>query len=98
MGVSNSKSKNSRVNEADTKHASLIPESASDTLYNSIVKIVMSNNLQGTGFFMKINIKDKQVNCLFTCNHVINEKNIEAEETFDIFYGKINQEINKKLN
>ena len=97
MGACYSESKNSRVNEADTKHASLIPESASDALYNSIVKIVMGNNLQGTGFFMKINIKGKQVNCLFTCNHVINEKNIEAEETFDIFYGKINQEINKKI-
>lgn len=88
MGVSNSKSKNSRVNEADTKHASLIPESASDALYNSIVKIVMSNNLQGTGFFMKINIKDKQVNCLFTCNHVINEKILKQKKHLIFFMEK----------
>ena len=97
MGFGNSKNENNRVNEADTKHATLIPESASDILYNSIVKIIMKNGLQGTGFFMKIKIKEEQKNCLFTCNHVINEKNIDSKETFDIYYGKITQEINKKI-
>ena len=42
-----------RVNEIDTKHAPYIPESATDTLYNSIVRIE-KKNLIGTGFFMKI--------------------------------------------
>ena len=97
MGLSNSKNENNIVDEADTKHAALIPESASDVLYNSIVKIKMNNGLQGTGFFMKIKIKEKKLNILFTCNHVINEKNIDSKETFDIYYGKITQEINKKI-
>jgi len=97
MGIGNSKRNNNRVNEADTRHATLIPESASDVLYNSIVKIILNNGLQGTGFFMKITIEGKQINCLLTCNHVINEKNIDSKETFDIYYGKITQEINKKI-
>ena len=96
MGFGNSTNKNNRVNESDTKHASLIPESACDVLYNSIVKIVMNDGLQGTGFFMKIKIKGKEINGLFTCNHLINEKNIDSRETFDIYYGKITKEINKK--
>ena len=97
MGFGNSTNKNNRVKESDTKHASLIPESACDVLYNSIVKIVMNDGLQGTGFFMKIKIKGKEINGLFTCNHVINEKNIDSRETFDIYYGKITKEINKKI-
>ena len=97
MGFPISTNKNNRVNQSDTKHASLIPESACDVLYNSIVKIVMNDGLQGTGFFMKIKIKGKEINGLFTCNHLINEKNIDSRETFDIYYGKITKEINKKI-
>ena len=97
MGIGSSKRNNNRVNKADIRHVTLIPESASDVLYNSIVKIILNNGLQGTGFFMKITIKGKQINCLLTCNNIINEKNIDSKETFDIYYGKITQEINKKI-
>ena len=64
MGIGSSKRNNNRVNKADIRHVTLIPESASDVLYNSIVKIILNNGLQGTGFFMKITIKGKQINCL----------------------------------
>ena len=97
MGTGNSKNNNNRINESDTKHGSLIPENASDILYNSIVKIIMSNNIQGTGFFIKIKANKKEIKCLFTCNHVIGKKNIDSKEIFDVFYGKINKEINKKI-
>ena len=91
MGFGHSK-ENDRVNEYDTKHAAYIPEDESDTLYNSIVKIIL-NDTHGTGFLMKINIKEKTINCLLTCNHVINEENINKKEIIEIYYGKINQEI-----
>ena len=86
-----------RINESNTDHAAFISESASDFLYNSIVKINMKNGLEGTGFFMKIKINEKQINCLFTCNHVINDDNIDLKETIKITYGKINQETNLKI-
>ena len=66
-----SKSKNI-IKESDTKHATHISESASDKLYNSIVRIEKGNEL-GTGFFMKVNIKNKIKYFLFTCYHVISQ-------------------------
>ena len=96
MGAGSPNKEDDRVNEADTKHATFIPESASDVIYNSIVKIIMGNGIQGPGFFMKIKIKGKQLKCLFSCNHVINEKNINSKEIFNIYYGKITQEIIKR--
>jgi V8-like Glu-specific endopeptidase len=88
---------NERINQNDTQHAPFIPESKTDKLFNSIVKIKMRNGEQGTGFFMKIKIKLNQVNFLLTCNHVIKQTNIDSKETIDIFYGKIREEINKKI-
>ena len=94
---SNTTNENEKINECDTKHVSLITESSSVVLYNSIVRINISNNLEGTGFFIKFKIKGKQINCLLTCNHIINDEYINAKEIIDIYYGKINQEINKKI-
>lgn len=35
-----------RIDESKTNHANLIPESASDILYNSIVKLVIRNLME----------------------------------------------------
>lgn len=43
---------NSRKDECDTDHADYIPESVSDKIYNSIVRIHLNSGLIGTGFFM----------------------------------------------
>ena len=45
---------NETINEIDTKHATHISESASDTLYNSIVRIEKEDKI-GTGFFFENN-------------------------------------------
>ena len=37
-------------NESDTRHAPFIPESVSVKIYNSIMRIEISNQM-GTGFF-----------------------------------------------
>lgn len=64
-------------NEVDTGHGAQIPESASDKLYNSIVRIeikIENKIAKETGFFMKTKIKEKQWK--FLCNnfYVINKE------------------------
>ena len=82
---------NNRINENDTKHATSIPESVSDKLYNSIVRIEKANE-KGTGFFIKILIRNKLKHFLFTCFHVIKKNDIDSKKQIDLFYGKKNNE------
>ena len=80
-----------RINENDTNHATHISESASDKLYNSIVRIEIDKNDKvdiWTGFFIKLKIKEKMKYFLFTCFHVIEENDIISKKTIDIFFGK----------
>ena len=83
--------RNERINERDTNHATHISESASDKIYNSIVRIEKENEI-GTGFFLKIKIKEKIKYFLFTCFHVIKEEDIALKKTINIFYGKKDKE------
>ena len=92
MGECNSS--NSIINEVDTKHACYIPESASDILYNSIVKIEI-NEKKGTGFFMKAYVKGNKMDLFLTCNHVMTIKDIVENDAFSISYGKFNKEKKK---
>lgn len=71
-------SSNNRINANDTKHAIYIPESASDKLYNSIVRIETGNST-GTGFFIKILLNKKNKYFLFTCFHVITKNEIDSK-------------------
>ena len=90
MGNKNSNiinNKNEIQEEVDTSHAAGIPESASDKLYDSIVRIELDNN-RGTGFFMKANIKGKQYKFLLTNFHVIKEEYVSSKKEFNIFLEK----------
>ena len=84
------------INEVNTLHAKIIPESVSDRIYNSIVRIEIENST-GTGFFVKLNIKNKIMNCLLTCHHVINQNYVDQNKTFYIYYGKKNNETRKEI-
>ena len=84
-------------NECDTDHAKGIPEKIIDKLYNSIVKIKLNNGLNATGFFMKIKIKEKEMKCLFTCQHVISQDNIKNKITFNVYYGKNDNERYRQI-
>ena len=88
---------NRRINEICTNHANLITEGASDILYNSIVKIRIQEKIIGTGFFMKIKTNEKFNYYLLTCNHVIDERYINSKDIIDIFFGKMNKEIQIKI-
>ena len=92
--------KNIKYDEVDTLHASGIPESASDKLYNSIVRIELNENNKcqyGTGFFMKVNIKGNKYNFLCTNFHVIKKEFVESKKELNIFYGKKYDETQKKI-
>ena len=88
---------NYRIEEVNTNHASNIPESFSDKIYNSIVRIEDSNKNTATGFFMKANINNHLTNLLLTCNHVITKNHIIQKDIIKISYGKINEETTKKI-
>ena len=85
------------LKEVDTGHAYFIPETAADKLYNSIVRIEKENKL-ATGFFIKIEIKHNVMNFLVTCDHVIGEKDVNANKNISIYYGKKNYENKKIIN
>ena len=92
-----SKSKiENKVNESDTKHAVHISETASDKLYNAIVRIDKESKV-GTGFFMKAFIKNKLKHFLFTCHHVVSKKDIESKISLEVYYGKKNNEQKKVI-
>ena len=82
------------LKEVDTGHAYFIPETAADKLYNSIVRIEKENKL-ATGFFIKIEIKHNVMNFLVTCDHVIGEKDVNANKNISIYYGKKITKIKK---
>ena len=82
--------------EIKTDHASPIPESASDKIYNSIVKIKIKGGF-GTGFLMKIKIKNEELRFLFTCYHIISKRRIDSNEVISIIYGKKNKEEKKYI-
>lgn len=84
------------VDEVNSKHGPFIPESISDKLFNSIVKIEI-NNFIGTGFFIKFQINQKNIYCLLTCEHVISQSNVNKKDSFIIYYGKKNEEKKKNL-
>jgi len=95
MGTSSNKK---LVNEVDTDHGAQILESASDKLYNSIVRIEIEaeeGNMKGTGFFMKSKIKGKQYKFLCTCYHVVSQQFVDSKNEISIYYGKKNNETKK---
>jgi len=85
-----------RIDQADTKHAPAIPESSSEKLYNSIVKInvdLNENDIKvGTGFFISPVINKKIRYFLMTCQHVIKEEFVKKKKKIRLYYGKIKEE------
>jgi len=81
--------------EVDTGHATLIPESISEKLYNSISRIIY--NGEATGFFMKIKLNNKEKKCLFTCFHVISDQDIQNQIIIHIYFGKKGKESHREI-
>ena len=81
-------------NEVDTKHASFVSETASDAIYNSIVRIE-TQNLRGTGFFLKRQIQNEFKYFLITCEHVITKYDVNSKIPIQLYYGKKSNEKKK---
>ena len=94
--MGNKSPKNNRIKEVRSKSGRNIPETAQDRIYNSIVRIE-TNDSFGTGFFIKLNIKNTNVNCLLTCFHVINKKLVDSDGIITIFYGKKSSETSRTI-
>ena len=73
-----------------------IAESLTDQIFDSVCRIETDDG-NATGFFLKLNIKDKEFKCLVTNCHVIPKKFIIDSKTIYIYYGKQRNEITKRI-
>ena len=64
---------------------------------NCVVRINISNKVEGTGFFIKFLRKNKDFYCLMTCSHVIKEEYIISKETLTVT-DKKSREFKIKLD
>ena len=98
MGFSyNISHKKENLSEIYINYSANIPESFTDKIYNSIVKIKMSNENFATGFFMKVYIEKEELKLFVTCNHIIPQKYFDQKLSLPFFYGKKNEEIKKSI-
>ena len=88
-------------NECNTKCVDPIPESIKDKLYKSIVKIELINitnkRIYATGFFMRIKIYNKEKKCLFSCKHIISDKDINNNIIINLYFDENNKEEERKI-
>ena len=73
-----------------------IAGSLTDQIFDSVCRIETDEG-NATGFFLKLNIKDKKFKCLVTNCHVIPKKFIIDSKTIYIYYGKQQNEITKRI-
>ena len=97
LNLLNTKPINEFKEEVDPLQGDAISETLHNRLYNSIVKIVKSTK-KATGFFMKIKLNGIVKRFLFTCFHVISDKDIEKEITINIYYGPKDKESHKSID
>jgi len=83
--------------EVNPRHADAIPESIMKKLFNSILRISINKKKSGTGFFMKIKVNNKIMNCMFTCFHVISAQDIQNQITIDIYFGEKDKEDHREI-
>jgi len=73
-----------------------IPDSSVKEIFNSIVRIEI-DTWTATGFFLKIKIRDRELNSLITNCHVISQKDVLFEKKIYIYYGAKGNEIKKVI-
>ena len=90
-----------RIDQSPTNHALTIPESASEKLFNSIVRISYNLNkaekVIGTGFFLRVKINNNVSHFLITCQHVIKENFVKEKKVIKLYYGKAKEEKNFEI-
>ena len=78
-----------------TNYVPPIPERASKKLYNSIFRIIVKHKegkIMGTGFFIRLNLKNETKLFLVTCYHIIQKNFIDEKKTITLYYGEYDNE------
>jgi len=94
MGLFSTKS--SKVKDDTDNQNNCIPKEIREKISQTIIRIKIGNTIS-TGFFMKMNIRGKIHYFLLTSAHTITKENIDSKITISIFYGKAEQETEKKI-
>ena len=94
MGLFSTKS--SKVKDDTDNQNNCIPKEIREKISQTIIRIKIGNTIS-TGFFMKMNFQEINRKFLLTCAHSITKENIESKITISIFYGKAEQETEKKI-
>lgn len=85
-------------NEIKVKNEALILNSNMidiNKLSKSVCKIIIINNgYFGTGFFIKLERKNRPFYCLISCEHVLKEQFIKEKYEIQIYYDQDNKKIN----
>jgi hypothetical protein len=63
-------------------------------IFDSIVRIDLDFS-RATGFFLQIKIRDRELNCLVTNEHVISQVSVTLKKTIFLYYGQKEKEIKK---
>ena len=77
-----------------------IPETIINRLYDSIARIefkIKNQDKISTGFFIKLNIFEKNYNFLLTCYHSISIEDIDSKIDINVYYGKFENETKIKI-
>ena len=93
--------KEEKKDESKANNAPSFPDKYSDKLYNSIARISISltekEKMDGTGFFIELNLKNTKRYFLMTCHHIIPEKIINEEKIINLHYRELNKEKNLEI-
>ena len=73
-----------------------IPDSSVKEIFNSVVRIE-TDLKRATGFFLKIKIKDRELNSLITNSHVISHYDVNLMKKIYIYYDRKEKEITKQI-
>ena len=88
--------KSTKEKDDSDNQINCIPKEIKEKLSQTITRIQIENKIS-TGFFMKMNIQGKIHYFLLTSAHSITKENIDSKITISIFYGKAEQETEKKI-
>jgi len=73
-----------------------IPDSSVKEIFDSVVRI-KKDTKRATGFFLKIKIKDRELNSLITNYHVISQLDVNNMKKIYIYYNRKEKEISKQI-
>ena len=72
-----------------------IPDSSVKEIFDSVVRI-KKDTKRATGFFLKIKIKDRELNSLITNYHVISQLDVNNMKEIYIYYNGKEKESQSK--